>query len=234
MKRILSVVFIMVFVVACSSNSANSNLPSSPPAVADGSSHSQRPDLTNPGCPPGTTQFGYTAPGVPNCVADGGGENSGGGGGSSGGGGGSCGGSTACPSPTQVATTKPEAGLNCDGSPFVLGTSNLPMNTSGSPTTVVDIWGLNSSNSTYGWLYYTQNNTFFFQRNAADASNVVSALTGFFSNVPGVSSLAQSLINSTTSPTPLTGPQYDNISSSWQSVNGQKIHSCFTGTLTLG
>jgi len=78
MKRILSVVCIMVFVVACSSNSANSNLPSSPPAVADGSSHSQRPDLTNPGCPPGTTQFGYTAPGVPNCVADGGGENSGG------------------------------------------------------------------------------------------------------------------------------------------------------------
>lgn len=178
-----------------------------------------------PGCGVGTYQDGTNGDGTPNCVPDEDGGGGGGGGGGSTGGGGGGGGGT-------VATGNPQEGLNCDGSPSVLGTSNLPMNSSGAATTVTDIFGFNSADSTYGWLYQTQNGDTFFQRNAADAGTVVSALTSFFSSIPVVAPIVNSLIGATSAPYEITPTQLSNIKSAWDKTSGHAVHACFNKALS--
>ena len=166
-------------------------------------------------------------------------------GGSSGGGGGSgcssnveCGqpcytgeGGAGCPSgDPRVATYAPEKGRSCDSSPDVLGYSNLPGGSSGWPTTVVNIFGLQDGGDEYGWIYQTANQDLFFQRNPAAAQSSIDWLTGFFDKLPFVQGITDYLISATTSPYQITGTQASTIESSLQK-SGYKVHHCFTEPL---
>jgi len=132
----------------------------------------------------------------------------------------------------DVATTTPEAGLNCDNSPIALGTSNLPGGTNGWGTTVVNIFGLQDTNATtYGWIYQNAHQQLFFQRNAADTIAQVDFLKGDLENIPGVAGIIQALVDATTSPYQLTATQANNIEASWDQQPGQNVHHCFSGPL---
>uniref|UniRef100_E6Q761 Uncharacterized protein n=1 Tax=mine drainage metagenome TaxID=410659 RepID=E6Q761_9ZZZZ len=141
-------------------------------------------------------------------------------------------GGAGCPSgDPRVASAAPEKGKPCDSSPAVLGYSNLPAGTSGWPTTVVNIFGLQDGPlDDYGWIYQTANQHLYFQRNPAAAQSAIDWLTGLFDKLPFVQGITNYLIAATTSPYQITGTQASTIESSLQK-SGYKVHHCFTGPL---
>jgi hypothetical protein len=130
-------------------------------------------------------------------------------------------------------TGAPKAGAKCDGSPFVLGTSNVPNNTSGPATTITNISGVNTASSILGWLYFTPANggTTFFQRNPADSSDAISSLTSFFDATADLAGISQALVDATALPYRLTPTQERHIVDAWNKLDGHGIHRCFTTAL---
>jgi hypothetical protein len=60
----------------------------------------------------------------------------------------------------------------------------------------------------------------------ADASAQVSALLGILDSIPGVSGIAQLLVNATTTPYQITGTHASNIETSLKNA-GYNVHHCF-------
>ncbi|MGC8485779.1 MAG: hypothetical protein ACP5O6_09130 [Candidatus Baltobacteraceae bacterium] len=116
-------------------------------------------------------------------------------------------------------------GGECDDSPGVdqIGNDNLPGGNAWG-TTIGNIFGFRNGQEVYGWVYQTENNDIFFQRNPADTG--VSALTSFFESVPGLQTIVQEIVNSTTSPYQLTGKQWTNIQESMQ-TSSYYLHKCY-------
>ena len=113
----------------------------------------------------------------------------------------------------------------CDDSPAIdeIGNDNLPGGNSWG-TTIGNIYGFRNGQEVYGWVYQTENDNIFFQRNAADTG--IAGLTSFFDNVPGLQTIVEALVNSTTSPYQLNGQQWKNIQASMQN-SSFRLHKCY-------
>lgn len=108
---------------------------------------------------------------------------------------------------------------------IVLGTSNLPGNTSGAATSVVNIFSIESSTDyVAGWIYTTENGQQFFEGNA----NALPTLDAF-ANILTVG-LSSALLNAVNNPTAQTPANMQAIISA-DSTNGFKQHNCFSGPL---
>ncbi len=126
------------------------------------------------------------------------------------------------------------AGATCSGSPDnnKIGENNLPANANTWGSTIANVYGFENNNGEiFGWVYVTENQSSWFQRNAADTG--VGALLSFLQNIPGVSGIAQTVVNATTSPTQLSGQQWLNILQS-MGTSGFKVHKCYAQGYTGG
>ena len=132
-----------------------------------------------------------------------------------------------------LATVAPQSGLSCDGSQYVLGTSNLPPN-SATSSTVVNIWTFDDQNYVpMMWFYQTADNQIWAQTNLTgfpDLSNLIGS-------VPGINSLGTWLQQAATKPQPISVTQYASMKATMITspyLNGQNsIHHCFTSSLSL-
>ena len=132
-------------------------------------------------------------------------------------------GGAGCPgTPAQVATTNPYRGAPCDGAeahgiPIVLGTSNIPGNTSGVATSVVNIYSIqNASGYVAGWVYTTENNDIYFEGNP--------------NQIPVLSAIMSFLLDTVDSPTLQTPDSLKRIKSA-DEQGGYKEHHCFSKNL---
>jgi hypothetical protein len=119
--------------------------------------------------------------------------------------------------------------MTCEGSPFALGTSNMPPDTSGSgqgSTELVNIMAIeNAQGQVAGWIYGNAKGQFFWQ----DNPNQPIIAASFIDLLPGVGQAAKDFLSS-------IGPQqigeidfnaiYDEAHAA-----GYQVHDCFTGSL---
>ena len=128
-----------------------------------------------------------------------------------------------------VATVPPASGLPCAGSPIVLGTDNLPGNTSGTATTVVNITAIeNSQSQVAGWLYETDNGNFFYQGNAKSPS-----VAGTFAALFPGSDFTSAFLNAIDTPQQVDQTQLNAITGA-EAESGYTEHDCFSSNLPIG
>lgn len=164
-----------------------------------------------PGCPPEKyIAHGPHAPhGVHRLICDGGGTGGVGG---------------------TVATGNATQGADCDHSPFVLGTSNLPGGTSGNATTVIDIFSLqNAQGQVAAWVYETYNGNFFVQGNA----NLPSVLAAFTALLGPTNDFTSAFLNAIDNPEQVSQQQLDGIEGA-DADGGFHPHDCFKSPLQVG
>lgn len=121
-----------------------------------------------------------------------------------------------------VSTAVPYSGAACDGAeahgiPIVLGTSNIPGGTSGSATSVVNIYSIQSASGyVAGWVYTTENNSTYFEGNP--------------NMLPILSLLSGALADTVNSPT-LESPANLQIIKNSEEQGSFHEHHCFSGNL---
>lgn len=131
--------------------------------------------------------------------------------------------------PGCVASAPVAAPLNgeCDDSPseYATGTGNLPATSNSWATTVGNVFGfVDPEGSIYGWVYETEDQHIYFQRNPANTG--VQPLASFFDSIPGLSATVGFLLDATTTPYELTGQQWNNISGALR-AGGWNTHKCY-------
>ena len=118
----------------------------------------------------------------------------------------------AAPCVAVNVSSAPQGG-QCDGSPgyFGVGNDNLPVrNTDPTGTTIVNIFAIKTpSGVPMAWVYLTANEHLFFQSNGD--SGLTGTLLSLLAGIPVVQGIAKDLVNATSTPYQITGPQWQNI-----------------------